>query len=199
MVALMDMNEPATTWTKVAVNIQSSLWPTILRSDSTTSDGVSPGIRAVAKMGALSTLLLSLASMITPLGLYESIAMNSRMENVEFSYAKDTSVFGDGTLPRPAEGLSRLCGAFQPVACPESGSTIVSSANSTGFTVSDRDVIRIDVPSGYKTYLTSGFKTIGPMVASMFDIGYRTYSYSTDVRQGTINGGKKYGSTAGCF
>ena len=143
-------------------------------------------------MGVLSTLLLSLASIITPLGLYESIAANSGLENVEFAYAKDGSVFGVGTLPRPAEGHSRVCGGFGgPVACPYSGSTIESSRNATGITISDDDVINVTLDPEYMAYLQSGATSIGPMVSSVFDIDYRTYTYTTDVQLATKNGGKK--------
>lgn len=191
MVALMNMNEPAASWTKLAAQIQGSLWPTILQSDSTTTNGVKLSIRFAGGMGTISTLLLSLASIITPLGLYESIAANNRQENVVFAYAKDTSVFGTGTLPRPAEGFSRVCGSFGPQACPYSSSVIQSSRNETGIVISDEDVISVDIDPGYMAYLQSGAKAIGPMVSSIFDIGYRTYTYSTDVRLSTINEGKK--------
>jgi hypothetical protein len=192
MVALMNMNDTAGSWTRVAAHIQGSLWATFLRSDSTTSTSVKMSLRFTSKMGTLSTLFLSLASIITPLGLYESIAAGKGQEDVEFFYAKDASVFGAGTLPRPAEGLSRLCGGvLGPAACPYSGSIIESTRNSTGIVVSDQDVISVDIDPNYMAYLSSGAAANGPMVSSMFDIEYRTYNYKTDVRQGTANEGQK--------
>ena len=190
-VALTNMNESAATWTKVAASIQSSLWPTLLRSDSTVSDGVKMSIRFTTKLGTLSTLLLSLASIITPLGLYEAIVANPSLDNVEFAYARDSSVFGVGTLPRPAEGHSRVCGSIGPAACPNSGSVIESSRNETGIFISDQDVINVNLDPKYVAYLQSGAKAIGPMVSSIFDIDFRTYTYKTDARLATTNGGKK--------
>jgi hypothetical protein len=185
------MNESALTWSKVGANIQGSLWPTILRTDSTASNGVRMSIRLTTKLGILSTLFLSLASIITPLGLYESIAPGNAPQSVEFVYAKDSSVFGIGTLPRPAEGFNRNCGYAGPVACPGSNSTINSNVNSTGIFISDEDIISIEIPSDYMVYLQSGARAIGQTVSSIFDIGYRTYSYSTDVQLNTTNDGKK--------
>jgi hypothetical protein len=190
---MLNMNESAVTWSKVTPHLQASFWPTILRTDSTATNGVRMGIRFSLKMGTLSALLLSLASIITPLGLYESIAPEGAPQNVEFDYSKDSSVFGVGTLPRPAEGFSRVCGGFGgPVACPGSNSTVLSNHNSTGIYISGDDVISVTVPSDYMAYLQSGTQAIGQTVSSIFDIGYRTYSYNTDVNLNTTNDGKRY-------
>ncbi|KIV99780.1 uncharacterized protein PV09_08586 [Verruconis gallopava] len=193
LVSILNPTESAATWSRAAAQLQGSLWPTILRTDSTTNHNVRAGVRFTTKLRLLTALLLSLASIITPLGLYESIVASSSTELTPFAYAKDASVFGNGTLPRPAEGFSRLCGSFgPPIACPNSNSTIVSNVNSTGFTISDEDVINVSIPSDYMAYLQSGAQAIGQTVSSVFDIGYRTYTYATDTQLKTINQGKKY-------
>jgi hypothetical protein len=189
---MMNMNESATTWSKVAANIQGSLWTVLLQSDSASTNGVRKTINFTTRMGFLSTLLLSLASIITPLGLYESILVENTPQNTRFAYARDSSVFGVGTLPRPIEGFSRICGSFgPPVACPNSNSTIVSSIDADGFTISDEDVIDVRIPSDYMAYLQSGAQAMGATVSSIFDIGYRTYTYRTDTDFQTHNEGKK--------
>lgn len=187
----LNLSETAATWSRVSASLQSSFWPFVLRTDSTAARGVRLSIRLTTKLGTVSALLLSLASFITPLGLYETIAPNSILQDTAFSYAKDSSVFGDGTLPRPSEGFNRICGFASPVACPSSDSSIVSVTNSTGIFTSDDDIISISIPSDIKAYLESGVQAIGQTVSSIFDIGYRSYSFYTDVRFNTTNNGKK--------
>lgn len=62
----------------------------------------------MTKMSTLTAVLLAVASVVTPLGLYDSISPGTVLEMVPFEYVKDGSVFGIGTLPQPLEGISRM-------------------------------------------------------------------------------------------
>ena len=182
--------QSAITWSVVGQALQNSHWPVILRSDaSSTGKGIRKSVRVAALMRPLALLVVTIAAVVTPLGLYETIAPSKEPSDVTFHYEKDLSPIGRGTPKRSSLGFSRVCGAFLPEACPGSDVPITYSANDTSTSA--------DLPLGYDTtipknitsYFQSGLEDQPSSVSSAFDIHWRSYTTTGDKR---YNNGSRY-------
>lgn len=96
--------------------MQSSWWPTILRTDSATTINVSRRVTLLTWLSTLGYVILGIAGVVTPLGLSDSIRPDGTVQT-EFRYVQDQSPFGYGTPPRYTN-FSRFCGDLLPVNCP---------------------------------------------------------------------------------
>jgi hypothetical protein len=96
MVGVLKKENTAATWSVVGRTLHSSHWPSILRTDSAGVQGVRGSVRIIAKFEMLFLLLISVASIVTPLGLYETIVPQEGLREETFSYALDNSSLGIG-------------------------------------------------------------------------------------------------------
>ncbi|OAQ60042.2 hypothetical protein VFPPC_16830 [Pochonia chlamydosporia 170] len=178
----------AITWSVAGRAIQSSYWPTILGAESTATRRVRKDIVFLTQLVTLMYILISVASVVTPFGLYEELVPGGSVD-VEFEYVKDTSPMGYGTPQRSPLGFSRKCGAFSPVACPGSNTVVITSKKGSS--------IISDLPYGYNTSIpqslvdlySSGTSGNGTTVSNLFDIEWRNY-HSEQERQ--INNGSRF-------
>ncbi|KAF3038671.1 hypothetical protein E8E12_007331 [Didymella heteroderae] len=124
-------------------------------------------------------VLIAVAAIVTPLGLYEGLVAETESTLQTFRYIKDPSTFGLGTPPRTAVSgtWSRICGAFTPFVCPNSSNQLTEFGNSTGSHVSS-EYYSSKVPSTMIEGLHSGLAGFEPSVAGPFDIQYRSYVQS---------------------
>lgn len=88
-------------------------------------------------------ILISIAAIVTPLGLYQTLLPSHEVQPT-FQYIRDTGPFGFGTPPRSNFSLNRVCGngfvtSYMP--CPFTD-TIVTE------TVFSNDTIGYDIPYG---------------------------------------------------
>ena len=60
--------------------LQRSHWPDVLRTDSLLNHGVRKDIALLTKVISLMGALISIAGVITPLGLYEALVMSDNEE-----------------------------------------------------------------------------------------------------------------------
>lgn len=182
---LLKDTETASTWTLASANLVSSIWPTLLRTDSASSGGRARTIiRVACKAIPLLALISAITGVVTPLGLGEEpTALAPR--TATFEYVKDDSVYSLGTSPRGKHALSRLCngehmGRSAIVGtCPYSNTEVVyvDSPNHSGF--------RVEIPNGYNTSVphepreifSSG--TSGSTVSNFFDIEWRQVTRQT--------------------
>ena len=163
--------------------LHSSWWPTILRSDSVASSGVTASVTFATYLGLFTTILVAIAAVITPLGLSDAILPREKVSR-PFSYAKDPSPFGYGTPPRSNLGFSRICGVGV-IPCPGSNFTAIGEPNSTD----------VYMPDGYDTSIplevrkiwSSGLKGMDGSVSSIFDIEWRSYVVKQQDPSGWIN------------
>lgn len=113
LVGLLSTEHSAVTWSVVQRQIGSSLWPAFLRLDTAAGEGVQLGVRLLSKLRMLGLLLVALAAVITPLGLYEAVVADDEMSIVPFSYLQDSGPMGYGTPPQPSSvSFQRQCGNF---------------------------------------------------------------------------------------
>jgi hypothetical protein len=133
--ALHNVNS-ALSWSVITRSIHSSLWPTLLRTDSASSINTSFRISLISILGFASTVLIMIASVITPLGLRNGPILQSGSQLMKASYIPDTSPIGLATSPRDHFAYSRLCGAVNLVPCPGNG----HDANATVIAPSIRNI-----------------------------------------------------------
>ena len=134
-------------------------------------------VSVITPLNLLLALLIGLAAIVTPLGLYENIVPEKNPTPEAFHYVQDKSPFGYGTPPRTNLPWSRICGAFDPVSCPNSFSNVTQFSNATG------EYIRTEyydshVPQYVIDVFESGLSTMAKSVSSIFDIQSRSYTWS---------------------
>lgn len=95
--------------------LHSSYWPTLLRSDTVATNGVSLPVQVISTTLPTLTLLVAIAAIVMPLGLCKEIAASASKSLHKFTYIKDTSAFGFSSLARSQYGLNLNC---WPLVCP---------------------------------------------------------------------------------
>ncbi|PGH18797.1 hypothetical protein AJ79_00210 [Helicocarpus griseus UAMH5409] len=178
---LLPDENTAVTWSVANGLLQSTPWSSLLRTDAKASKNVSRRIQLLSLSLTLSLLLLGIASIVTPLGLYDEVAPG-KSTKVTFEYVSDNSSFGLGTPPRPGGPITRLCGgpasSDEFFACP--GSSSVDGFDGVGAErrpISGRGNYSTTVP----TKLEEIFSSIsngngrGKTISGLFDIQYRQY------------------------
>jgi hypothetical protein len=89
----------------------------------------------------LALLVVAVAAVVTPLGLYDNVLPSRFPQQVPFPHHSDLSPMGYGTPPRSELGFNRKCGGLLPVVCPGSDTVISYSQNDTSMTA--------NLPYGY--------------------------------------------------
>ncbi|KAE9379546.1 hypothetical protein N431DRAFT_460800 [Stipitochalara longipes BDJ] len=170
----------ATTWTTAARAFQRSYWPYVLRTDSMYKHGVRKDISTVTRVISLMSVLITIAGIVTPLGLYQEFVPSKAVDS-PFQYLKDFSPFGYGTPTRNNLSFSRQCGGvIPPIPCPFSNSVPDGQLRPSGRT-------NITYPHGYDmnisqilTEIYSSGVSNNTTVSNFFDIRYRQYSTASN-------------------
>ena len=135
------------------------------------SNGVKKRVSITSWLLFLAIILVSVASVITPLGLYESIEPEDLLVNTPFHYINDASAFGFGTPLRPRGYFTRTC---EPdYVCP--GETLEEKCETIGLLencTSERDVM---MREEYIAPFRDGASRFSSSVSSVFDIQWRNY------------------------
>lgn len=155
--------------------MHSSLWPTILQSDSAASRNVHWTVSTISHANFAFALLVFVTGFVTPLGLSDAIVTTSP-PSANFEYARDLSLFGNSTPPRPSTGLSRDCNRLI-LFCP--GGLISASRdfnNSYNLNTTDFNATT-HLPANLTAMFTSATKD--STVAGAFDIQYRSWSLTS--------------------
>jgi hypothetical protein len=190
LVGLLKNNHSAVTWSVVERNLLSSHWPVLLRSDSAASKGVDRYIRFVTWLRPLGLFLVTVAAIVTPLGLYDEISPESNPVGLSMVYVPDNGPFGFGTPSRDKVYFSRKCGEPLPVQCP--GTTIDITTDSTfnedGELMSanaswDGDM-DLRIPKVLAELYQSGLHQHPASVSSFFDIQSRQWGWTS--QKGTM-------------
>lgn len=154
--------------------MHSSLWPTILRSDSTGSRNVHWSVATVSHFGLAFSILIFVTGIVTPLGLHDSFVPVSQ-DSPSFVYAADKSAFGNSTQARPNHPMSRECNILIEF-CPGGLISADHDFNSSYF-LKDRPWefnATTDIPANLTAMFTSATKH--STVAGALDLQYRSWS-----------------------
>ncbi|KAI9681351.1 MAG: hypothetical protein M1817_002634 [Caeruleum heppii] len=187
----------STKWTKqersrsvVTRTIHSTLWPTILQTDTAAHKGVNTRVFLLSWLITLGLILLSIAAIVTPLGLTDGIDF-ADSDSVSFRYIRDESPYGQGTAPRAYDvALTRVCGGgFVGRSCPgvESDRTFVR--NRTGEFSDGNDTLNVSIPSSLSDVFRSATSDPQDTRSGLFDMQYRLYSaaFQQQIQNGTSN------------
>lgn len=191
ILAGMTSDEQSTiAWSVVGRTLHNSHWPTILRSDaSAAGEGIRKSVQFAALLRPTGLLLVTVAAIVTPLGLYEITTPDKNPVNVSFRYVNDKSPLGLGTPPRPSSGFSRLCRDPHHCASPGSPVDIPDSSNETSASSETFDTNVVNVPGNTTTFFQSGLEIQPASISSVFDIQWRSYTTAIDKN---INNGTRH-------
>ena len=158
--------------------INGSHWPTLLRTDTVSSRKVDLAVNAISQLSAAVTILLGIASGLTPLGLYPTIELWSS-DNVVFTYVRDNSYIGLATPSHEAYTTNRICGFYFDESCPGNDDGYFRVDNDTHKSNVGSNGSNLSISTSIATNITSIFRGISTQekstVASALDIHYRSF------------------------
>lgn len=116
--------------------INQSYWPVLLQTDTVAGNKVDKRVRGIAISSSLTTLLLAVAAIVTPLGLHSTLR-NTELDDVRFEYSRDASAMGLATQSRAGYNASRTCQyTFFNAPCPGNDDGVQVYSNETGAGIS---------------------------------------------------------------
>ncbi|KAK4243464.1 hypothetical protein C7999DRAFT_36207 [Corynascus novoguineensis] len=188
--------ETAASWSVAAKVLQSSHWTTILRTDSVRTHAVRRPISLASIAIPSATILTAVASVVTPLGLYEDF-VSGGWEECNFAYVRDASAYFYGTSPRRNHSFSRLCwfaGRFidNPGPCPFTNDTLIFTGTKTGESWDYPNNITMDIPPILREVYSSGTEGFETTISNFFDIEWRQLTTYKDDTHGILNHGAPY-------
>ena len=155
------------------------------------TSGVPKRVTALTWLITLASFLIAIASIMTPLGLYEAVVA-AGVSRESFAYVRDPGPFGFATPDRSVLGLTRRCGSLNPKLCPGSKFPLIQTGNDS--------IGSIDLPWGYDgripreryDYFASGLNHDSDTIAGIWDIEWRSYDYKEDKSEIPMNNGSRY-------
>jgi len=160
-----------------------SHWPLLLRTDGVYNHGVRRPVLVLTIIITFMSYLISLAGIVTPLGLYQVLATQPPTA-AQFQYALDLSAFGYGTPLRSNLSFSRQCSGgdsdLYVVTCPFSDTTtVVTGSNNGTITYSYPYGYNLTIPQRILDTYSSGTQN-ATTLSNFFDIQYRQYMTAQD-------------------
>ncbi|RMZ86686.1 hypothetical protein DV736_g6090, partial [Chaetothyriales sp. CBS 134916] len=138
---------------------------------------VQRSVMILLRLGTLMVLLIPIASIVTPLGLSDTVLPSSSAKPISFPYIADVGPFGYGTPPRSNVGFNRICGYFGLIACPGSDTVQVASGDGSETFPNGYDA---SIPKSRFDTFQSGLSELPQTVSSFFDIQWRSYGTKQD-------------------
>jgi len=191
---------PAVVWSVVGREMQSSSWPVLLRTDTAASSGMPWSIAVLCWLQKLALIFVTVAGIVTPLGLRSEIRMNSTPEPVIFRPVTDTGPIGKGTPARdPDAFFNRICKRpwdhgldAVPVACAFSDmeGDFSITTNATSITFGWNGTYDIRIPHRTAEIFSSVHDEHPQSVSGAFDMQWRQYTYQT--RGKSVNHGQPF-------
>ncbi|KFY77961.1 hypothetical protein V499_02774 [Pseudogymnoascus sp. VKM F-103] len=172
LIAFVSEENNLVTWSVLGRYLHSTFWPTILSTDAAADTAVRRRVFRTGWVQTIALILVSVASIVTPLGLYDVVEPPKLQTNTPFTYIEDHSAFGYGTPPRSDAPFTRVCEGTK-IACP--GTTRTDNCTTKGFA----EVCTVDydvrIPDDLKELFRDGPSSFGATVSSIFDIQWRSY------------------------
>jgi hypothetical protein len=177
LLAFVTPTNTAATWSVLARALHASPWPTLLQTDSAARRGVRRRVSNGLLFQTITVLLISAASVVTPLGLYQVVEPAHGTKEIQFAYVQDASAFGYGSASaRLVAPFTRACGTE---VCP--GSWVNRTCVQQGLVQNCTGVVYgRDIPRVWYDAFREGAEAIGESVASIFDIQWRTQMNASD-------------------
>ncbi|GIK07599.1 hypothetical protein Aspvir_003265 [Aspergillus viridinutans] len=176
LIAFLTDENSIISWNVLARFLHSTLWPSILGSSTAAASGVQKRLTITGYAQTIILGVVSIASIVTPLGLYDSIEPASSPTAEPFAYIKGTSAFSYGTPARSDAPFTRNCGLQR--ACP--GTSLNKTCRQQGLLENCTVVYDSLGPEHLQDVFRDGASAFGPSVSSIFDMQYRTFINGTD-------------------
>lgn len=178
----------AVTWSVVSRFLLTSDWPVFLRSDHAASTSVPRKISWLTFTKPCGLLLIAIAAIITPLGLYDHITPSRNQQIVNFVYVADQSAIGAGTPPRSSRGysFSRKCTDHATSRlCPGDSylgnvTTTETVALTNDTTIENDYILPESISPTLIDQYQSGLVGSSPSLSSFFDIQFRQWTIFSD-------------------
>ena len=158
--------------------ISTTIWPSIIRADSVGRRHGSLPTTVLTWTITLGAALIGLASVLTPLGLYEEITPGSP-QPVEFQYVQDPSPWGRVTMPRPDLRFGRYCEFGQILNCPGQYQGVYMNETAPGVFRSvktdETSTVNTTIPANFTAMFSSATGNVGNTISGLFDIQYRRW------------------------
>jgi hypothetical protein len=165
----------------VSRTVQSSFWPNILRTDAVSSRKVPLRVFILTWLITLSVILLTIAGVVTPLGLRQELTAN-KAARAHFEYSPDKTGYGFGTAPR-YNRFTRLCGGLLLRNCPGRFDGFEYVRNSTGvygIDTTEDAYFNTTILANLTEIFTSATSHEGSTISGAFDIQHRTWAVKVD-------------------
>ncbi|SPQ25308.1 977e06de-1174-4cee-afc6-2ce7c3bfd637 [Thermothielavioides terrestris] len=176
LVGFVGDENTAVTWSVLGRLLQSSPWPTLLQTDSAARHGVRRRVSYGLLLQTAIVTLVSVAAIVTPLGLYQTVEPAGSQDLEALQFVKDDSPFGYGTPARMVAPFTRSCGED---ACP--GSSMNQTCVQQGLLLNCTDVVYDrSIPDIWMSTFTDGARQVNQSVSSIFDIQWRTQVNASD-------------------
>ncbi|XP_006463248.1 hypothetical protein AGABI2DRAFT_179666 [Agaricus bisporus var. bisporus H97] len=118
LVKFLPTTTTAIAWSSISRTLHSSLWPTILRTDSGLGQTEGAVVLILSRLGTLTTILVAVAGVFLPLGLSEGPIVHGNVQLLKGTYIPDNSPLALSTTPHQDSFVyGRQCNSFD-VACP---------------------------------------------------------------------------------
>ncbi|KAG0637143.1 hypothetical protein HOY80DRAFT_1085575, partial [Tuber brumale] len=177
LVAFLENENSAVTWSVVGRMLQASMWPSIFSTDSATSRGVRKRVIFITTLSTIALIILAIAGVVTPLGLSEKVVPGFYKPAV-FRYLNDTSPLGQGTQSRSGYAFSR-CG-FRELSVSRGMPTGDPVSNTSGLYRPSRTSIGANISREITEIFTSATSGHGNLISGPFDVQYRVFGNSND-------------------
>jgi hypothetical protein len=172
--------------------ISTTIWPLLFRADAVNTRQVPWRTRIPSWASTIGAALLVVASVFTPLGLYEEIVAGEST-SIEFQYVKDPGPWGRVTMPRPDSWFTRYCELGLTINCPGQYQGVYMKEIEPGHWQSvetdENSTINVTIPANFTTMFTSATSNRGDTVSGLFDIQYRRWKFD---KTGIINKGQPF-------
>ncbi|KIW68178.1 hypothetical protein PV04_04139 [Phialophora macrospora] len=163
-----------------------------MRADAANTRQVPSRVQIPSWASTAGAALLVLASVVTPLGLYDEV-VPGESSLVEFQYIKDPGPWGRVTMPRPNSQFTRQCEVGLVINCPGQYQGVYMAETEPGVWKSvetdENSTINLTIPENFTTMFTSATSDKGNTVSGLFDIQYRRWKFN---QNGIINKGQPY-------
>ncbi|CAO3690075.1 unnamed protein product [Umbelopsis ramanniana] len=170
----MQNGQSPETWSAFSKLLQQPFWSTFLSTDTGNSKYVRASINWTINYATISIIIITIAGIITPLGLYDTTSTSS--QTMALNTLTDTGPLSTLYTDREGYQESRMCSnGITSLVCP--GSSYYTTSNGTV-------TFNTTVPNNIMEKFTSYNGGIGPM-----DIQFRIYE--TGINTGA-NGGNGY-------
>ncbi|EAQ87388.1 hypothetical protein CHGG_04007 [Chaetomium globosum CBS 148.51] len=175
LVGFVDERNTAVTWSVLGRSLQSSPWPTLLQTDAAARHGVLRRVSNGLLFQTVVVLLISVAAIVTPLGLYQTVEPGDPSLET-FQFVKDKSSFGYATPDQVTGPFTRSCGLDT---CP--GSWVNRTCVQQGLLQNCSEVVYgRAIPDLWRSTLREGAEQVDQSVSSIFDIQWRSRYNASD-------------------